>query len=468
MNFPRPWPNARFCCPRATGANIGHDVGKSSGDGRLSALQSTDLAFIGFGEAASAFVQGWAQARPRRVRAYDIKVDDESANVRERKWLEYERSQVSGCATVAEALADSSLVFCVVTADQALIAARQAAASIRPGTLYLDCNSCAPGTKRRAADVIEKAAGRYVDVAIMAPVHPALHRVPMLLSGPHAAAALEALAALDMQAKIAQGPVGAASSIKMVRSIMVKGLEALMVECVLAGRRAGVDEPVLDSLEGTFPEFRWKERAAYMLERVMVHGVRRAAEMREVALTVEELGLSAFMSGAAIQWQQRIGELALAAPQGDYRARADAALQALSAAQQPGAGGEHADYHDIPGTYVFDADQSRQGFDLNMFCMSLNHEANRAAFRANESAYLEGYSLSQEQKSAVLRRDWNEMLRLGGNIYYTAKLAATDGLTFQDLAAKMTGLSREDYRKMMLDGGRSIVGNRSKSEWQHG
>jgi len=434
----------------------------------VSALEDLDLAFVGFGEAAAAFVQGWGQRRPAHIRAFDIKVEDGSAAVRERKWQDCQRAHVHGCHSLAQALGGASVVFSLVTADQALAAARQAAAGIERGSLYLDCNSCAPGTKRRAASAIEGAGARYVDVAIMAPVHPALHRVPMLVAGPHARAALDVLAALDMRAGAADGPVGAASSIKMVRSIMVKGLEALTAECVLAGRRAGVDAQVLESLEATFPGFQWQERAAYMLERAMAHGLRRAAEMREVALTVEQLGLPGDMSRATVQWQQRIGELALAAPPGDYQRRADALLQALAASPQgsPPAGG--GDYHDIPGTYVFDAEHSRRGYHLNMFCMSLNDESNRAAFRADESAYLERFPMTAEQQAAVLQRQWNEMLRLGGNVYYTAKLAATDGLTFQDLAAKMTGMSPEAYRKMMIDGGRPIAGNRSKSEWRHG
>jgi protocatechuate 4,5-dioxygenase alpha chain len=126
------------------------------------------------------------------------------------------------------------------------------------------------------------------------------------------------------------------------------------------------------------------------------------------------------------------------------------------------------DYTDIPGTYVFDAEHSRKGYHLNMFCMSLNAEKNRVAFRADEAVYLDRYPLSTDQRRAILERQWNEMLRLGGNIYYTAKLAANDGITFQDLAAMMTGVSREVYRKMMVDGGRSIEGNRYKSEWENG
>lgn len=127
-----------------------------------------------------------------------------------------------------------------------------------------------------------------------------------------------------------------------------------------------------------------------------------------------------------------------------------------------------ADYHDIPGTYVFDAEQSRLGYHLNMFCMSLRHAENREAFKADEAGYLDRYPMSAEQRAAVLGRQWNEMLRLGGNVYYTSKLAATDGINFQELAAIMTGMSSEAYRAMMVAGGRSIEGNRSKSEWKHG
>lgn len=126
------------------------------------------------------------------------------------------------------------------------------------------------------------------------------------------------------------------------------------------------------------------------------------------------------------------------------------------------------DYQDIPGTYVFDAEQSRKGYHLNMFCMSLRDGTNREAFKADEAGYLNHFPMSQEQRQAVLSRDWNEMLRLGGNIYYTSKLGATDKLTFQQLAAIMAGMSQEAYRKMMVDGGRPIEGNRSKSEWANG
>ena len=121
------------------------------------------------------------------------------------------------------------------------------------------------------------------------------------------------------------------------------------------------------------------------------------------------------------------------------------------------------DYDDIPGTFVFDADRSREGYHLNMFCMSLMKEANRRAFKANEAEYLNRFPMTAEQREAILKRDYNRMLELGGNIYFTAKLGATDGHSFQHMAAVMTGSTQEDYAKMMLAGGRSVEGNRSKS-----
>jgi len=121
------------------------------------------------------------------------------------------------------------------------------------------------------------------------------------------------------------------------------------------------------------------------------------------------------------------------------------------------------EYEDIPGTFVFNAERSRQGYGINMFCMSLMKDANRKAFKANEAEYLKQYPLSPEQTDAILKRDYNRMLELGGNIYFTAKLGATDGHSFRHLAAVMTGSTQDDYAKMMLAGGRSVEGNRSKS-----
>jgi protocatechuate 4,5-dioxygenase, alpha chain len=124
---------------------------------------------------------------------------------------------------------------------------------------------------------------------------------------------------------------------------------------------------------------------------------------------------------------------------------------------------EQQDYDDIPGTFVFDAERSRQGYGINMFCMSLMQDANRRAFKANEAEYLKKFHLTPEQAEAVLKRDYNRMLELGGNIYFTAKLGATDGHSFQHLAAVMTGSTQQDYADMMIGGGRSVEGNRSRT-----
>jgi protocatechuate 4,5-dioxygenase, alpha chain len=124
-------------------------------------------------------------------------------------------------------------------------------------------------------------------------------------------------------------------------------------------------------------------------------------------------------------------------------------------------------YEDIPGTQVFDARRSRQGYWLNMFCMSLMKDENRKTFKADEAKYLDQFPMSAEQREAILKRQWNRMLELGGNIYYTSKLGATDGLSFQNLAALMTGSTQDQYAQMMLAGGRPPEGNRSKSEWKN-
>jgi 3-hydroxyisobutyrate dehydrogenase-like beta-hydroxyacid dehydrogenase len=299
------------------------------------------IAFIGFGEAARAFLDGW-RTNPgfkARVCVYDIKTDSLDPGVRAAKRADYVAAKVMGASTAHEAVTGAEAVFSVVTADQAHEAALAALSGLAKGALFFDCDSCAPQTKVRTATEVDAAGGRYVDVAVMAPVHPRLHRTPLLISGPHAEAAAATLAALGMSATIHAGPVGAASSVKMIRSIMMKGLEALVCECVLAGRKAGVIETVLDSLDDTYPGFDWRKRSAYMLERVTTHGLRRAAEMREVALAVDLLGLNGEMSRASVGWEQTIGELGLRATEAeaaDYRMLADRILAALDSAAGEG------------------------------------------------------------------------------------------------------------------------------------
>ncbi|HHZ07439.1 MAG TPA: NAD(P)-dependent oxidoreductase [Rhizobiales bacterium] len=286
-----------------------------------------DIAMIGFGEAARAFAAGWRSPMAGRLAAYDIKCLDDAR----RPALE-EAAAASGvacCATPADAVRDAAIVFCLVTADQAVAAAEAAAPHLRKGAFWLDGNSCSPGSKRSAAALIDGAGGRYVDMAIMAPVHPALHRTASLLSGPHAEAAQPVLAGLDMNVRVAGPGVGDASSIKMLRSVMIKGFEALTAECLLAAHRAGVEEAVLASLQASDPGWDWKRRGAYNLERMLVHGARRAAEMREAAATLRELGLPDRMAAATAAWQDEIATLGLPGGKNDLADRARRILSRL-------------------------------------------------------------------------------------------------------------------------------------------
>lgn len=276
-----------------------------------------------------AWVEGWRAAQPQQpIRAYDIKTRDPASATS--KHADYARLGVDGAPGPAEALAGARAVFSLVTADQAAAAARAAADHLAPGALYLDGNSCAPDTKRAAARVIEAAGGRYVDLAIMAPVRPALLAVPLLVSGPHGEAARDLLRALGMRPDDLGGAIGRASSVKMMRSVMIKGIEALTLECLLAARRAGVEQEVIASLDASMPGMAWPERATYNLERCTTHGARRAAEMHEVARTVKALGLPARMSQATMRWQQDAGRTGPAPRAQDFGARADALIGALA------------------------------------------------------------------------------------------------------------------------------------------
>lgn len=266
------------------------------------------VAFVGFGEAATAFVSGWAAQRPAVISVFDIKTKQPA----QRKVMEerYIAHGVSSHPDLASALRGADAIFSLVTADQAVAAAQAATGAPLAGAFWFDCNSCAPDAKRQAASAIEDAGGRYVDVAVMAPVHPKKHHVPLLVSGPHAEEGLAVLQALDMKPRLAGAEVGRASSIKMLRSVMIKGMEALVAECFLSARRAGVDEEVIASLESSDPDIAWRKRGAYALGRMMEHGARRAAEMHEVTKTVENLGLDGRMSSASAGWQDEIGALA--------------------------------------------------------------------------------------------------------------------------------------------------------------
>ncbi|MER5173898.1 NAD(P)-dependent oxidoreductase [Thioclava kandeliae] len=278
-----------------------------------------DIAMIGFGEAGQAFAAGF----PRRVLAYDNEPD---AARRDQLARAAASSGVEFCPNADVALAGAKIVFCLVTADRAIEAARTYAPLLPKGALWCDGNSCAPDSKRQSASLI--GAG-YVDMAVMSPVHPKGHHTPVLLSGPGSEAMAPWVDTLDMRARRIDGQTGSASTIKMLRSVMVKGLEALTAECFLAARKAGVQDEVLSSLVASSPEMDWLERAGYNLERMMEHGTRRAAEMREVVKTLSALDMPHEVTAAVADWHARIGALGLKGRGGGLDQRAQTLLDRL-------------------------------------------------------------------------------------------------------------------------------------------
>jgi 3-hydroxyisobutyrate dehydrogenase-like beta-hydroxyacid dehydrogenase len=215
------------------------------------------------------------------------------------------------------AVEGAEIVLSLVTAGQALSAAISAAGFIEAGALFCDMNSAAPATKRSAAAVIEAAGGIYLDVAVMAPVNPSRLTVPLLISGGEAEAAATRLAKLGFTDVRTVGPrIGQASSIKMIRSVIVKGMEALTAEAMLAAHAAGVAEEVIASLDASDRNEPWAKRADYDLDRMIVHGLRRSEEMGEVVKTLEDLGVEPLLTRGTAQRQREIGGLQLGRPSG--------------------------------------------------------------------------------------------------------------------------------------------------------
>lgn len=258
----------------------------------------TPFTLIGYGEAGRSFAQGGGWRGGARV--FDIKPMAQACA----------DDGVTSCASLAEALAGTTCALSLVTADQALIAAAQAAGALPQGALFLDMNSVAPQTKQQAAEVIAASGGAYVDVAIMAPVNPARLTVPLLLSGPNAPRAEAFVRALGFtNARTVGDQIGTASTIKMLRSVMYKGIEALTAECLIASARAGVADEVIASFgEG------WAQEANYRLDRMMVHGTRRSAEMAEAVKTLEALGVPAQLTRGTVERQAAIGALEVGTP----------------------------------------------------------------------------------------------------------------------------------------------------------
>lgn len=256
----------------------------------------TLITLIGFGEAGRSFAD--AARWDGNARVFDVLPVDIRA------------TSIVICKTLAEAIEGSPIVISVVTADAAIDAAREAAQYIKPGALYFDMNSVSPGSKREAAAYVDAVDGRYIDAAIMAPVQPLLMAVPLLLSGPHAQDGQDVLAALGFSnIRIVGDDIGRASTIKMLRSVMYKGVEALTAECLLACEMAGVTDEVLGSFGHD-----WATGADYRLDRMLVHGTRRSAEMSEAVRTLIELGIEPLMTRGTVERQAQFGALDIKTP----------------------------------------------------------------------------------------------------------------------------------------------------------
>jgi len=262
------------------------------------------VSFIGFGEAGLAIAQTLGAAG---MRAYDIKLDDpaSAAAMRER----IESAGLVACDTPADAVKDADIVICVVTADQAANAAGLAARHLAAGALWLDMNSCAPTTKQMAAGPVTGSGAIYVDVAVMAPITDRGHATAMLAAAPNPDTVAARLEAVGLRPRFVGDEIGRASTIKMLRSVMVKGIEALTAECFRAAVRAGVEDEVAGSLDASESGLKWAAQTSYNLERMTAHGIRRAAEMREVAKTLRALEVSPAMTTGTIAWQDEMGHL---------------------------------------------------------------------------------------------------------------------------------------------------------------
>jgi 3-hydroxyisobutyrate dehydrogenase len=265
------------------------------------------IGFIGFGEAGFTIGNGLTEAGLQRLLAYDI-----AAGTPDRGPLIRQRAATARATLVAtsEELARSAdVLLSTVTCSAALDAARQTAPWVGSGHLYADLNSVSPALKRDVATVIQNTGANFVEGAVMAPVQPYGQRVPMLVGGPAAQRFVELMAPFGMNLEVLDGPIGRAAAVKMCRSIVVKGVEALLAECVLAATPYGADDKVFASLQETWPGVDWKKLADYTMGRLVVHGERRAREMEEVAETLAAIGVDPIMAEATARrqdWSARL------------------------------------------------------------------------------------------------------------------------------------------------------------------
>ena len=293
---------------------------------------------VGYGEVGRIFSAG-LKAHLGSVSTWDIKFAQADARV---ACLAHARDAGVFASESMQALcARADLVISAVTASNTLAVAEAAAAHIQRGAVFLDLNSASPATKQAAAARIEAAGARYVEAGVMTSVPPYGIRVPMLMGGPHAQALAGVLQGWGMDATAVSDKLGVASAIKMCRSVMIKGLEALVIESYATARAYGVEDHMIATLQETFPSIDWQQQGAYFFSRVVQHGQRRAEEMREAANTVHEAGFAPLMTASIAdkqQWvadQARAGRFAGMEPNSPWQVYADRLL-AQRPAKPPG------------------------------------------------------------------------------------------------------------------------------------
>ena len=270
------------------------------------------LCLLGFGEVGQTLAAD-LRAHVGSITAWDLKFA-ESASA---PTLAAGQLGVIAAADARSSVAEADLVISAVTAGQIGEAADSVARHLKRQAYYFDLNSTSPAAKQAAAAVIDAAGGRFVEAAIMSPIAPRRVASPMLVGGVHAAGFLPLANQLGFAgAQLFSDKLGAASAAKMCRSVVIKGLEALMLESLLTARKFGVEQAVLDSLQSTSPADTWRTQGRYMISRALVHGRRRAEEMREAARTVAEAGLAPRMSGACAEWQEWAADHSAAANDG--------------------------------------------------------------------------------------------------------------------------------------------------------
>lgn len=263
------------------------------------------VSFIGFGEAGQAIASGLLETGIERIAAWDILFPEaEGARLK----AAAQTMGVRMASSAADAVRETDVIISAVTAASSVDAARSVASHLVGNPYYLDINSVSPGRKQETARVLGEDA-RYIDVAVIAPIHPARHRTPLLISGAHAEQISPLLRELEMRFTVVSPQTGSAAAIKMIRSVMIKGIEALTLECFLAASRAGVLEEVTASLKNNYPTLDWTKIADYNLERMASHGERRAAEMEESAMTLRELGLNPLMVDSTVKRQREMGAI---------------------------------------------------------------------------------------------------------------------------------------------------------------